>query len=158
MRSRRSADYRERLTPPVLWWVIGCAISATFPIAVLFYLGPFWALGVTAAAAVLLVAVLVGWAGVRIELDDDRLRVGRAQIEVRYLSGVVALDPERTRARSGVDADARAYLVLRPYVATAVEITLDDPGDPVPYWLVSTRRPRALSAALSDALCRRVSG
>jgi hypothetical protein len=150
--------FRERLTPPLLWWVIGGAISATFPIAVLFYLGPLWAIGVTAVAAALLVAVLVGWAGVRIELAGDWLRVGRAQIEVRYLSGAVALDPDRTRARSGVDADARAYLVLRPYVATAVEIILDDPDDPVPYWLVSTRRPRALSAALTDAVCRRVSG
>ena len=31
---------------------------------------------------------------------------------------------------------------------TAVEITLDDPEDPVPYWLVSTRRPQQLAAAL----------
>ncbi len=58
------------------------------------------------------------------------------------------LDAEQTRRRAGVEADARAHLVLRPYVSTAVEITLDDPADPVPYWLVSTRRPEALAAAL----------
>jgi hypothetical protein len=150
--------FRERLTPPVLWWVIGGVIAATFPIAVLFYLGPVWAIATAAVASALLVTVLVGWAAVRIEVDDSWLRVGRAQIELRYLSAAVALDPERTRLRSGVEADARAYLVLRPYVATAVEITLDDADDPVPYWLVSTRRPRALSAALTDALSSRVTG
>ena len=73
---------------------------------------------------------------------------GAAVIEHRYIAGARALDADQTRRRAGVDADARAHLVLRPYVATAVEITLDDPADPVPYWLVSTRRPDALAAAL----------
>jgi hypothetical protein len=41
--------------------------------------------------------------------------------------------------------------VLRPYIKTAVEITLDDPDDPVPYWLVSTRDPHRLATAMQDA-------
>ena len=44
--------FRERLTPPPLWWVLGGLVAATFPIAVLFYLGPVWALA-TAAVAML---------------------------------------------------------------------------------------------------------
>ncbi|HET9649331.1 MAG TPA: DUF3093 domain-containing protein [Microlunatus sp.] len=150
--------FRERLTPPPLWWVIAAIVALTFPVAVLFYLGPAWALGTLVVAAALVLIVLWGWAAIRIRFDGEWLRVGRAQIELRYLSGARALDAERTRARCGVDADARAYLVLRPYVATAVEITLDDPDDPVPYWLISTRRPRALAAVLSDALSSRVTG
>lgn len=148
--------FHERLTPPPLWWAIGGLVALTFPVAVLFYLGPLWAIAIAVVAAGLLVAVLVGLAAIRIRLDDTWLRVGRAQIELRYLSAGVALDADRTRARAGVDADARAYLVLRPYIPTAVEITLADPDDRVPYWLVSTRRPRALAAALSDALSSRV--
>lgn len=150
--------FREQLPPPVLWWVIGGLVAATFPIAVVFYLGPIWALVTAAVAAALLCAVLLGWATLRIQLDDSWLRVGRAQIELRYLSEARALDAERTRERSGPGADARAYLVLRPYVSTAVEITLDDPDDPVPYWLVASRRPRALAAALTEALSSRVTG
>jgi hypothetical protein len=42
-------------------------------------------------------------------------------------------------------------MVLRPYVKTAVEITLADPDDPVPYWLVSTRHPQRLAAAMQEA-------
>ena len=38
--------------------------------------------------------------------------------------------------------------MLRPWVSTTVELTLADPADPVPYWLVSTRRPGALATAL----------
>jgi hypothetical protein len=51
---------------------------------------------------------------------------------------------------AGVDADARAYLVLRPYVKRAVRVPLLDPDDPTPYWLVSCRHPdRVLSALRS---------
>jgi hypothetical protein len=58
---------------------------------------------------------------------------------------------EETRRRAGVEADARAHLVLRPYVKTAVEITLNDQDDPVPYWLVSSRRPQQLATAQREA-------
>ncbi len=150
--------FRERLTPPLSWWAIGALVAGTFPIAVLFYLGPVWALGVAALVVALLVSILAGWAAVGIRMDDAVLHVGRAQIELRYLSGAQALDAAQTRSRSGVEADARAYLVLRPYIATAVEIAIDDPDDPVPYWLVSTRRPRALSSAIADGRSKREPG
>ncbi|MGW9267500.1 DUF3093 family protein, partial [Gordonia terrae] len=39
-------------------------------------------------------------------------------------------------------------LVHRSWVKTMVLIVLDDPDDPTPYWLVSTRRPAELLAAL----------
>ena len=35
---------------------------------------------------------------------------------------------------------------------TGVELTLDDPADPVPYWIVSTRRPSQLAEAITDVL------
>ena len=37
---------------------------------------------------------------------------------------------------AGVDADARAYLLLRPYLKRAVQVDLADPADPTPYWLL----------------------
>jgi hypothetical protein len=38
--------------------------------------------------------------------------------------------------------------VLRPWVDGVVRVALTDPADPAPYWLVSTRRPEVLAAAL----------
>ena len=55
---------------------------------------------------------------------------------------------EDTRRVAGVDADARAYLLLRPYIRPACGCGSADPADPTPYWLVSTRHPRTLAAAL----------
>ena len=45
-------------------------------------------------------------------------------IELDYVGGCRALDQAETSERSGPGADARAYLVLRPYVKTAVEVTV----------------------------------
>ena len=63
------------------------------------------------------------------------------------------LDADATRRLAGVEADARAYLLLRPYLKRAVRVEITDPADPAPYWLVSTRHPDELAAAL-DALTR----
>ena len=49
----------------------------------------------------------------------------------------------------GVDADARAFLYTRPYLKRSVRLPVLDPADRTPYWLVSTRHPQRLAAALS---------
>ncbi len=48
----------------------------------------------------------------------------------------------------GVDADARAFLVTRPYLKRSVLVPVLDPDDRTPYWLISTRHPDRLAAAL----------
>ena len=46
----------------------------------------------------------------------------------------------------GLRADAE--LSLRPWIKTAVQIEVDDMNDTTPYWVVATRRPSELVAAL----------
>ena len=141
--------FRERLSVPLAWWVLAALFALSMLVAVGFYLGPVWGVGVgvaTLAAAALMFTTMA----VLVTVDEDELRVGRAVVERRYLGPCRALDAAATERRAGVEADARAHLVLKPYIATAVELTLDDPEDPVPYWLVSTRRPAQLAEALSS--------
>ena len=142
--------FRERLHVPVVWWLLAGGLALSLLLALGLSAGPVWGI-VVAVAGLAVAAAIFGRSAVRIEVDDAVIRVGRARIDHSYIAGAVALDADQTRRRSGVEADARAHLVLRPYVATAVEITLDDPADPVPYWLVSSRRPEALAAALTAA-------
>jgi Protein of unknown function (DUF3093) len=142
--------FRERLTVPVIWWLLAGLFSLSVLLAVGAYLGPIWGVGTAVAAMIVAAAIFVS-ASILISVDARELRVGRASIEHVYIADCRALDAEATRRRAGVDADARAHLVLRPYVKTAVEITLNDNDDPVPYWLVSTRRPQQLSAAQREA-------
>ena len=43
-----------------------------------------------------------------------------------------------------------AWLLLRGWIPGVVKIELTDADDPTPYWLVSTRNPAALAAALNS--------
>jgi hypothetical protein len=142
--------FRERLAVPIIWWVLAGLFSLSVLVAVGAYLGPAWGLG-TSVATLLVAVAIFGSAAIVISVDEQEVRVGRATIEHAYIATCRALNAEETRRRTGVEADARAHLVLRPYIKTTVEINLDDPEDPVPYWLVSTRQPQRLAAALQDA-------
>jgi hypothetical protein len=140
--------FRERLTVPVAWWVLAALFALSLLLASGFYLGPVWGIG-SALVTMAVAAAVFTSLSIVVTVDADELRVGRAVIERPYIGACSALDAEAAERRGGVGADARAHLVLRPYIRTAVEIVLADPDDPVPYWLVSSRRPARLAAALS---------
>jgi hypothetical protein len=144
-----ATTYRERLGVPLRWWVQGTMLVASLWLACIVAVpGPVaWA--VTAVALALLGAALGSYGSTRLEVGDGRFRAGRASIEARHLGAAEALDAERTRRVAGPDADARAFLVLRPYLKRAVRVEITDPADPAPYWLVSSRRPEELAGALA---------
>ena len=142
--------YEERLRVPVAWWLIGAGFVLT--VWWIFYLAtPGWLTVVaTVAAAGAVAGLLGGYGAVRLAVRDGELRAGRAHIDLSLCGAVETLDAERTRRLGGAEADARAFLLLRPYIPTAVRVAIDDPADPVPYWLLSTRHPEQLAAAVRD--------
>ena len=144
-------QYAERLHVPLRWWVQATMFLATVWLAFVVAV-PGWLAWAASAALLAAVYGLFAWVGgVRVEVRDGRLFAGSAQIPLRFVGGVEALDEEATRRVHGVDADARAFLLTRPYVSRSVKVTLADPADPTPYWLVSTRHPRTLAAAIEEA-------
>jgi hypothetical protein len=142
-------DYQERLGVPLRWWVQGTMLVASLWLAVVVAAPAAVAWTVTAIAMLLLGAGLLAYGGVRLTVADGVFRAGRAHIEARHLGAVEALDAEQTRRTAGPEANARAYLVLRPYLKRAVRVEIIDPADPTPYWLVSSRRPEDLAGALT---------
>ena len=44
--------------------------------------------------------------------------------------------------------DPAAFVLHRTWVGPMVLVVLDDPDDPTPYWLISSRDPEKLIAAL----------
>ncbi len=142
-------DYDERLAVPFRWWVQGTMLVASLWLAVIVALPEAAAWLVTAVAMLVLAAVLISVGSARLTVRDGVFRAGRASIPGRHLGAATALDPESTRRISGVEADARAYLLLRPYLKRAVKVEITDPADPAPYWLVATRHPDRLAQALT---------
>src|SRR5690606_12544997 len=87
--------------------------------------------------------------GARMRIHDGVLHAGKAHISLQHVGEVEALGRDDTRRVAGVDADARAHLVLRPYLKRSVKVVITDPDDPVPSWLLHTRHPRELPAAIT---------
>lgn len=141
-------EYGERLTVPLRWWVQGTMLVASLWLATVVALPEVAAWIISAVALALMTALLVGYGSARITVGGGELAAGRARIAAVHLGEALPLDADATRRLAGPEADARAYLLLRPYLKRAVRVEITDPDDPTPYWLLATRRPDDLAAAL----------
>ncbi len=90
-----------------------------------------------------------------IAVNRGMLVAGKARLPLDVVAGAVASRGHEARAERGTGLDARAFLMIRGWIDPVVRVTLSDPDDPTPYWLISTRRPeelvRVLASAASDA-------
>jgi hypothetical protein len=143
-----AARYDERLGVPLRWWVQGVMLVATLWLALVVAVPAAVAWVGSGVALALLVALLLSYGNARVSVEAGWFRAGRARIEGVHLGTVSALDPEETHRVAGPEADARAYLLLRPYLKRAVRVDVTDPADPAPYWLVSSRHPDELARAV----------
>ena len=134
---------------PLRWWAQATMFVATLWLAMIASMPSALAWGLTAAIMALVALGFSTYGSARIVVGDGSLRVGRARIEAEFLGEATALDAESARRVAGPEADARAYLVLRPYLKRAVKVTIEDPADPAPYWLINTRHPDRLAAAIT---------
>jgi hypothetical protein len=145
---RGEAGHHERLYVPLRWWVQGTMLVATFWLAFVVSTPAVVAWSATAFLLLVMAAVFLGYGAPRVVVEDGWLRAGRARIAGQYLGEVQPLDASETRRVAGPAADVRAYLLLRPYLKRSVKVTVRDARDPAPYWLVSTRDPEHLAAAI----------
>jgi Protein of unknown function (DUF3093) len=144
-------SYRERLLVPVSYWLLAVPSIAFLGAEAWFVAGGIVP-PVTLAVLFLIAAVfLIKWGSATIEVTGGVLRAGGDTLPLGAAGEVVALDEEQAALLRGPRADPAAHLFLRPYVKRAVYIGLADPADGVPYWLISTRHPDRLAAAIGKA-------
>lgn len=142
-------SFRERLVIPWDWWIRGLVVAVTIA----------WIVRVAANAqaawfALVLSGALVGLALVQysrtqIKVEDNSLFAGRAQISREFVGTVTILDSESFHQLMGPQSNALAFMVTKPYVHTGVMVEITDPADRTPYWLIASRNPEELAAALS---------
>lgn len=147
------ASYQERLSVPAAWWLL--AIPSVVTLGAYFYevLSDPWPpvvmAGLGAVCAVLL--LLLGRA--RIEVTGQVLAVGGKELKLGTVTEVMAMDERQTALLRGPRADPAAYLYSRPYLKRSVYLATT--GQRVPYWLVGTRHPAELAAAVQRSLAGR---
>lgn len=141
--------YCERLRVPLRWWVQGTLLIASLWLAMIVAIPGWLPWAITAFAVGLMCLGFQSYAAT-IVLSEDELKVGKAHIGRQHLGSALALDADQTRLLAGVDADARAYLIVRPYLSESVRVEIMDPHDPAPYWLINTRRAPRLAEAIGS--------
>jgi hypothetical protein len=139
-------------------WLLGLALATVAAAEV--YLGapgpwtllPYLVLLPAAAAG------LVALGRLRVAVTGDELWVDDAHLPVRHIADVVSLDAEGRRQLLGPLSAPYAFVVQRPWIRGTVQVVLDDPADPTPYWVVSTRHPTALARAVAAARAESIAG
>ena len=145
--STQPAAYRERLWPGALGWAIAAGAGVVTTLALV----PVnRTLALAAGAVVLAISVVVTIAAAPlVEVGAGELRAGRAHIPVALLGEGATVGPADRRSALGRDLDARAYVCLRAWIPEMVRWDVNDAADATPYWLVSSRRPGELRAAVT---------
>jgi hypothetical protein len=148
--AQAGTTYDERLVPPP--WVWLAVLSVALVCAAAVHSGnPGWrsvvpyAVLLPAAAGLL----LAGSRG-RVHVTDGVLHVPGARIPLDQLGGVTPLSREGTRRMRGPLAEPRAFVATRGWLTESVRVQVEDPEDDTPYWLVGTRHPQELAAALAQ--------
>ena len=141
-------EYTERLGVPASWWLVVTACVALLGTTLWAGLSLTWAIAIYAGLASACALTLLAWGAATIVITDTELRAGAQRLPLAKVADVTALDPAQTRALRGPRADPAAYLLVRPYLPRAVYVGIEGRPADRPYWLIGTRRPAELVAAI----------
>jgi len=138
--------YRERVRPNFGTFI---AVATLLP-AVTLVSEPFdYRIGI----AVGLILVISIWAALFflapvIQVGSSHLTVARAKIPRNLLGKIEEIAKDQIFSERGPRLDPAAHKVFQGTVKTAIKITVNDPNDPTPYWIISTRKPAQLAEVL----------
>jgi hypothetical protein len=109
---------------------------------------PFAALMAVAGAALL----WLSRAEVRVIEADNTVEIwaGPAHLPAGVVARSTTVPRSAKSAALGRQLDPAAFVVHRAWVGPMVLLVLDDPDDPTPYWLLSTRHPDRVLSALNS--------
>ncbi|GHG41230.1 hypothetical protein GCM10012320_03360 [Sinomonas cellulolyticus] len=141
--------YSERLWPSLWVWVVAIGVSAA---GILVFAPITLAAGYTAAVVIFIVlggALIASTPVVRVTART--FQAGRATLPLEFAGRVEAFRGEEATAERGPRLNGLAYLCLRGWISPVVRVELTDPDDRTPYWLVSSRHPDKLVAALAES-------
>jgi len=134
--------YREHLRTPYAWYAVALFVASL--LAAEFHVGRYALTDWIPFGTLLPLSVVFVWLFGRsyLEIRDGELRIRGAHIPLSEITGAVALDAETLRRVVGREGDPAAFVSIRPWIGPGVQLWIDDPEDPTPYWVVSSRTPQ----------------
>jgi len=147
-RSNSKSEFAERINWPIWLWLFVAMMIASLYLTIW---APFNTM--TAVIICLLTALAIFYSSQKTRLEivviNNWLYVGDAKIETKYIKKVTALNKKTYLKLRGVQADPACFNATRFWVSTGVKVEIKDKSDPTPYWLISSRKGKALAACLN---------
>lgn len=143
------ATYRERLSPS-LWVLATAALAGPMTALVFAPIDTTVALVVGGVVGILVVLGLIVTSSV-IEVTGTELRAGRARIDARFLGQPQPSRGTDARNARGPGLSPRAWVLIRGGIDGLVSVPITDKNDPVREWVISSRTPDRLAAAIESA-------
>ncbi|NCA07154.1 MAG: DUF3093 domain-containing protein [Micrococcales bacterium] len=84
----------------------------------------------------------------KIQITSDWLAVGNARIPLSKLGTVESIPADSQFSAKGQDLNPLSFRKFQVGVKGLVRISIQDPNDPTPYWLIATRHPEVLVRTL----------
>jgi Protein of unknown function (DUF3093) len=146
----RERLYYERLRVPVSWWLVSA--SCVLILGTTLWAGFSVAIGLIVYLVMggLLALALLTFGAVTVEVTATEVFAGRRRLPIEQITEVSPMDAGQTTALRGPRADVAAFLLIRPYLPESVYLAVAGQ----PYWLIGTRRPADLAAAVAEARSR----
>ena len=142
--------YSERLHVPWWWYPVALLVAALLAGEV--HLAGWKLTAWLPFVLFLPIAVLATWSlgRARVEVVAGELRVRDARLPLSVIQSVIPLDAQTLTRAVGRHGNPSAFVFVRAFSQGGVQIILDDPDDPTPYWIISTRHRQQLAAVLGD--------
>lgn len=143
---RNEPRYSEWVLPN---WTSFLPTLAIFPTMWLTFLPIDVNVGLWSGVALTALVVLLMIAkSARVEVSGGSLKVSNAQIERKFITSVEVIGADQGFFERGSGLDTRAWIHFQGSVKTLAKVWINDPEDPTPYWLFSTRNPAELKRVL----------
>lgn len=144
--------YRERQWVPAYWWVLAAGLVALTTAQMALNRSIWWMIIPAVVLSALAIWVLLWWSSTVIQVEQDQdgsrwLTAGPASLPGDVVSRSLAVPESAKRNAMGRQLDPAAFVVSHGWVREMVMLVLDDPQDPTPYWLLSSKDPAALLRA-----------
>ncbi|MDH6237342.1 DUF3093 domain-containing protein [Cryobacterium sp. CG_9.6] len=86
-----------------------------------------------------------------IRVENGLITAGPATISVDLVGEAMPFSGTEASQERGPRLDVRSWMLIRGWVGPVVKIPITDETDPAPYWLVSSRHPEKLVAAINES-------
>ena len=145
--------YSETQRVPLSWWLASAGVVAIIAWQAQMGRDWWWSIVAGVIAAALATWGLIALSRTKVEVVEDSrggriIRAGDAQLPASVVDRTLVIPPTAKQAALGRQLDPAAFVIHKGWIPTMAMLVLDDPLDPTPYWLVSSKNPQELLEAL----------